>query len=157
MRIILQNILIQYYCSTICRNSHVFLNRGNDPPAGLKRQFASAGLPDSSRECERLSAQLQGEAELLDDVDEGAVAEYKGLVRSIKDLEEQSEASERRVKEGRRQIQDIKQTWLEKLQQLVDAISRRFGHYFQTMGFAGDVQLNCGRHEVHSTRQKSGI
>ena len=40
--------------------------------------------------------------------------------------------------------------WLGRLRELVSAIASRFSRYFETMGFAGDVELSHGKSEVSS-------
>ena len=44
-------------------------------------------------------------------------------------------------------VEQVKAEWLEKLGTLVERINTRFSDYFASMGFAGEVGLDCGNHE----------
>ncbi len=124
--------------------------RGHNPPADLLRAFSSASVSAmSASECDRECAALRGETELLEDADPDAAGEYRELVRSIRDLEERAEEDGRRQRERREEIQRVRDSWLERLRTLVADIAERFGRYFAEMGFAGDVELNTGKHEVN--------
>ncbi len=121
------------------------------PTQQLRRQFESSGLPSSSDACEMETARLRGEAELLEDVDPATMEEYKELVRSVQDMEDRLEEDDRRIKARKGEIDEIKERWLGRLRELVQGISTRFSHYFEIMGFAGDVELSQGKHEVTTT------
>jgi chromosome segregation ATPase len=43
-------------------------------------------------------------------------------------------------------ITELRDRWLESLESLVGRIAVRFSHYFESMGFAGDVALGRGTH-----------
>jgi chromosome segregation ATPase len=48
------------------------------------------------------------------------------------------------IERNRRNIDEIKARWLEKLEALVDNISERFSAYFEHMDYAGEIRLNKG-------------
>ena len=48
------------------------------------------------------------------------------------------------IENNRRNIEEIKARWLEKLEGLVEDISERFSAYFEHMNYAGEIRLNKG-------------
>ena len=48
------------------------------------------------------------------------------------------------IERNRRNIDEIKARWLEKLEALVHDISERFSAYFEHMDYAGEIRLNKG-------------
>ncbi len=80
--------------------------RGDSAPRQLQRKFED--LPGTSDACSEAAARLRADAELLDDVDEGAVRRYAEMTRTIQDLEEQSKQHEADVRAKWAEMEEIK-------------------------------------------------
>eukprot|EP00095_Tigriopus_kingsejongensis_P003200 maker-scaffold50_size457468-snap-gene-0.19 protein:Tk03200 transcript:maker-scaffold50_size457468-snap-gene-0.19-mRNA-1 annotation:"structural maintenance of chromosomes protein 5-like" len=123
---------------------------GNHFPQELRQieaAFQAHGLPESIEDIELLVEDLDNQVQCLEDTDPRVISNYQSLLVSVQDVEAELANFQKMTDEKRADIETTRQRWLADLLALVDRISQRFSHFFETMGFAGSVVLNRGAHE----------
>ena len=116
--------------------------KGDFAPESLVDQFVAQGLDRiGCDECKIQIQELDARLQCMEDVDPDLVKEYKALKKEMADLEQELESWEVDFERRKESMVEIRDRWLAALNQLVEEISSGFSEFFETMGFAGEVQL----------------
>jgi len=117
------------------------------PPENIQMAWKKEELPDRLDDIDGLIVNKRAELDCMDDVDPQKVADYRRIKDQIQELENDIERRDANMAERNARVEQVKAEWLEKLAALVERINTRFSEYFASMGFAGEVGLDCGNHE----------
>lgn len=117
------------------------------PPPEVAEFWEQAGFPNSVLDIERLAGQLEAAAHCAQNVNRSVFDEYRELKSSIEELEQETIRCGKEKASQLKRIETVKTEWLGSLTNLVKEINDRFSHFFDLMGFAGEVNLHRGSHE----------
>ena len=120
---------------------------GSEPPQELVARWEAEQLPGQKEAIDVKIAELETQAEAMDTVDPRIVREYNELKETIQELEQDIQRREVQKRDAEQQMAQVKEAWLESLNNLVSRINNRFSAHFASMGFAGQVQLHKGDFE----------
>lgn len=113
----------------------------------LEAEFQKEDLPDSIEEIELLVEDLESQIQCLDDSGPEVIQTYRKIKQSVSDLEAEIADYQRMVQGKQQDMTETRTRWLAELMAMVNRISDRFSTYFESMGFAGVVELSQGTHE----------
>jgi len=122
-------------------------NKKPEPPKEYLDFWAKEEFPARLVDIDALSAELEARADCTDTVDQGVLERYRLLSDQIVELEDDVRRMGKDKARQERQITEVKNSWLEGLNTLVDSINTRFSDFFDKMGFVGEVKLHTGAHE----------
>jgi len=119
------------------------------PPEKVKEDWDALDVPNivTSDEIEREIVNKRAEMDCMETVDPKIVAEYRKMKEQIEELEADIAKRDTDIANRHQQMEKVKNEWLERLGGLVERIDARFSAHFATMGFAGEVGLDCGKFE----------
>jgi len=120
---------------------------GSEPPIDVANRWREENLPGQKEAVEVMLAELEMEAEALDTVDPGIVAEYREAQEIVREVERDILRREQQKREEEALIDEVKAAWLAGLEELIERISTKFSAHFASMGFAGQVLLHRGKFE----------
>ena len=119
----------------------------DEPPVAVKKDWEEKEIPNGAEQIETLIHELQAKADCMDTIDKRIVKEYRNLKDIIKELENDIATRDAEMDEHGEKMNDLKASWLESLEELVERINTNFADFFTRMGFAGEVGLKRGNHE----------
>jgi len=119
--------------------------KGTSPPRQLIQEWINLQVNniDAHEAGVRINT-LETELKYVEDVDTKKQDQYKDAVENVKYTEDQLSNLIVSLEHQRKNIDEIKERWLHKLELLVGNISERFSAFFEHMGYAGEVRLNKG-------------
>jgi len=121
--------------------------RREDPPDHVKERWLEEKIPDGVDELNLFIAELKAQADCMETVDKRILREYDQLKETIEELQQDIATRESAMSARNRQMQELKNCWVENLGNLVSRINTNFSAHFASMGFAGEVALKTGSHE----------
>jgi len=121
--------------------------RKEDPPEDVKKRWAEEKVPDGVDELNLFIQELKAQADCMESVDKRILRDYDELKETIEELEQDIARRESNMSARNRQMQELKNCWVENLSNLVSRINTNFSSHFASMGFAGEVALKTGSHE----------
>jgi len=118
-----------------------------EPPQKVKDAWEAHQFPTRVEDVEVKMAELKAQAECMDTVDPRVVRHYNELKDTVEELENDIARREQAMQNNNRQMEEVKASWLRRLESLVERINRNFSSHFASMGFAGEIGLKAGQHE----------
>jgi chromosome segregation ATPase len=83
------------------------------------------------------------------------VQEYEAREEKIAQLRVETEKKRNALDRFSAKIDSVKTEWMTPLMELIDRINAKFGHFFQSMGCAGEVDLKIPEQEVRVGEEES--
>ena len=83
----------------------------------------------------------------MESVDQRTLRNYEELKDNIEELQHDIETREEEMNDKNQKMQELKNSWVNSLEELVGRIHQNFSSHFTSMGFAGEVTLSKGSHE----------
>ena len=141
--------------------THETLKEGRDPkeritgygrskqeaPEEVRQLWVEEKIPNSYEEVDLLINELNAQADCMDSVNPRTLREYDEARDNVEELRRDIEEREQRMNDRNLKIQDLKNSWVNSLEDLIGRIHQNFSSHFSSMGFAGEVTLSKGSHE----------
>eukprot|EP00096_Caligus_rogercresseyi_P001121 TRINITY_DN11753_c0_g1_i1.p1 TRINITY_DN11753_c0_g1~~TRINITY_DN11753_c0_g1_i1.p1 ORF type:complete len:354 (+),score=130.39 TRINITY_DN11753_c0_g1_i1:106-1062(+) len=107
----------------------------------LKAQWEEAGVPEDVDRIEEDLDGLQAESACIGNINRSVVEEYLRLKDSVSSLEESIASKGSDTSKKQEDIASLKAEWIGRLNDLVERLDSKFRRNFDTMGYAGQIQL----------------
>ena len=121
--------------------------KGDEPPKELKQKFIKDDIENiGTDECKIRIRELEAQLQCIDDVDPEVIRKFKRYRQNVEDIEGQIERMQTEMEKRKESVDLVRERWLTRLRRLVDDISYKFSQFFDSMGFAGMVELGSGDH-----------
>nr|XP_054756327.1 structural maintenance of chromosomes protein 5-like [Lytechinus pictus] len=119
---------------------------GSEKPSDhLKKLFEQ--YPNDIDMVDEMIFREKAQADCQYATDEGVVREYERKKKEIRIVEAEVVKKKEEVDRHKDRIDDLKESWLHELRDLVHDINAKFSDFFKTMGCAGEVSLFCPTEE----------
>ena len=118
-----------------------------EAPDEVKQLWAEEKIPNTYEEVDLLINELNAQADCMESVDPRTLRQYDEARDNIEELRRDIEDREQKMSDRNLKIQDLKNSWVNCLEDLIGRIHQNFSSYFSSMGFAGEVALSRGSHE----------
>ena len=106
-----------------------------EPPQKVKDAWEAHQFPTRVEDVEVKMAELKAQAECMDTVDPRVVRHYNELKDTVEELENDIARREQAMQNNNRQMEEVKASWLRRLESLVERINRNFSSHFASMGY----------------------
>ncbi|KXJ22629.1 structural maintenance of chromosomes protein 5 [Exaiptasia diaphana] len=126
---------------------------GQDVPASLKEAFKL--YPDTLDEIDEMIHEQRARAECNHQTDPRVVKEYESRKKEINSLSAVVNTESADLETKQQKIDELKESWLTPLEELINQINTRYGQFFRMMGCAGEVSL--AKDQVENEFDKYGI
>ena len=118
------------------------------PPRELVTQWVERKMHTlNSVESSARQIECENEMEYLEDVNPEVVHQYNDAKATIEITETDVRKCTGDIEAFRHEIEEIRQRWVLKLENLVHDISDKFSTFFAHMGYAGQIVLDKGQHD----------
>ena len=124
-----------------------FGGRKEEAPEEVKQLWDKEKIPNRYEELDLLINELRAQAECMESVDQRTLRNYEELKDNIEELQHDIETREEEMNDKNQKMQELKNSWVNSLEELVGRIHQNFSSHFTSMGFAGEVTLSKGSHE----------
>ena len=124
-----------------------FGNSKQEAPEEVRQLWAEEKIPNSFEEVDLLINELTAQAECMDSIDPKTLRQYDEAKDNVEELRRDIEEREQMMNDRNLKIQDLKNSWVTCLEDLIGRIHQNFSSHFSSMGFAGEVTLSRGSHE----------
>ena len=118
-----------------------------EAPEKVKQLWEAEKIPNRFEEVDLLINELRAQADCMESVDPRTIRMYDEARDNIEELRRDIEEREQRITDRNLKIQDLKNSWVNCLEDLIGRIHKNFSSHFSSMGFAGEVTLSRGSHE----------
>lgn len=112
----------------------------------FREKFRS--LPKNDNALQNLIDELQTKVSCISTADEGEMREYEAGLQMISNLQTQLEEKSPMIQDIKNRRTLLYEEWINPLQELVGQINKNFGHYFESMGCAGEVEIGKEKGEM---------
>ena len=118
-----------------------------EAPDEVKQLWAEEKIPNTFEEVDLLINELKAQADCMESVDPRTLRQYDEARDTIEELRRDIEDREQKISDRNLKIQDLKNSWVNCLEDLIGRIHQNFSSHFSSMGFAGEVALSRGSYE----------
>ena len=124
-----------------------FGNSKQEAPEEVRQLWAEEKIPNSYEEVDLLINELTAQAECMDSIDPKTLRQYDEAKDNVEELRRDIEEREQMMNDRNLKIQDLKNSWVTCLEDLIGRIHGNFSSHFSSMGFAGEVTLSRGSYD----------